>query len=291
MQHNRGEVPEVPTGVSLTALGVAEARAQESARLDQLFEDSLAKTFVATAGSPFEKIESRISNLAAIRAWFFDYVALRTRFFDDYLLEASEEGCRQVVVLAAGLDTRAFRLLWPEGVRLFELDFPEMFTFKERVLASEGVQPACQRTVVEADLREEWSAPLLRAGFNPDEPSAFLAEGILIYLTDEENDQLLSRIGQLATFGSQLAFEHMKRDAQELMPFRLAADALAELGVSWRSFLEDPGRWLSRYGWQGRVFDPADVATRYGRPISSYTELTETETALTWLVRAIRKSG
>ena len=291
MQHNRGGDPAVPTGVSTTAIGVAEARAEESARPDRLFEDPLAKAFVTAAGSPFEEIETHISDLDSIRTWFFDYVALRTRFFDDYLLESCRAGCRQVVVLAAGLDTRAFRLPWPKGVRLFELDFPEVFAFKERVLASQRVKPACQRVIVEADLRGEWTAPLLQAGFRPGEPSAWLAEGILIYLTEEENDQLLSRIGQLSTLDSQLAFEHMRREAQELMPFRLAADALAELGVSWRSSLENPNRWLSNHRWRGQVFDSANLGELYGRPVSSYGELAKGETDIGWLVRAVRESS
>jgi methyltransferase (TIGR00027 family) len=232
-----------------------------------------------------------MSELDAIHRRFLDYVALRTKFFDDYLLAACAVGCRQVVVLAAGLDTRAFRLSWPQGTRLFELDLPEIFTFKEQVLKREGAEPVCQRIVVEADLREEWSAPLLQAGFRPTDLSAWLAEGILIYLTEEENDQLLSKISELSPSGSQLALEHMKREAQELEPFRVAADALAELGVSWKSVLANPEEWLAHYGWNGQVYDSADLAAMYDRPLSSYGGLAETETAIEWLVRTVREAS
>lgn len=291
MQQSQGKDPAVPRGVSMTAIGVAEARAEESTRGDRLFEDSLAKAFVAAAGSPFEEIEAHIGNLDSIRTWLFDYVALRTRFFDDYLLEACRAGCRQVVVLAAGLDTRAFRLSWPQGTKLFELDFPEVFTFKEQLLADQDARPACDRVVVETDLREEWAAVLIQAGFRPTDLTAWLAEGILIYLTAEQNDQLLSKITELSTYGSQLAFEHMKREARDLEPFRVAADALAELGVSWRSFLENPEEWLSLYRWKGQAFGSADLAAMYGRPLSSYEELTEKEAAMAWLVRAVREAS
>jgi methyltransferase (TIGR00027 family) len=288
MQHSRGGDPKMPTGVSMTALGVAAARATESARPDRLFEDSLANKFIAAAGADFEEMLPCGSDLDATLARFFDYAALRTRFFDDYLLAACAAGCRQVVVLAAGLDTRAFRLPWPEVVRLFELDLAQIFVFKEQVLAREGARPVCQRIVVEADLSEEWSAPLLQASFSPDERTAWLAEGILPYLTEEENDRVMSSIGQLSTFGSQLAFEHMKRDAQESVFFRDAAAALAELGVSWQSLLGSPDAWLADYGWQGQVFDSADLASSYRRPSPAYEEFTEEDANIAWLVRAVR---
>ena len=287
MQQNQGRDPAVPTGVSMTALWVAQARAEESARPDRLFEDSLAEAFIAAAGSitPPQLEE----HFGEIYPYMREHVAIRTRFFDDYLLQACAAGCRQVVILAAGLDTRAFRLPWPEGVRLFELDLPEIFTFKEQVLSRQGAKPVCQRIVVEADLSEEWSAPLLRVGFNPDEPTAWLAEGILPFLREEENDKLLERISDLSTLGSQLAFEHTSQDMQQLPVFRQAAEAFAELlGVSMGSVLEDPEAWLARHGWQGQVYDSAGLAASYNRPIPRFYELADVDTATWWLGRAVR---
>ena len=277
---------EVPKGVSVTALWVAQARADENARPDRLFEDPLDEAFVAAAGpTTLPQFDDLFKE---IYPYMGDHVSLRTRFFDDYLLEACNAGCRQVAVLAAGVDTRAFRLAWPEGVRLFELDFPEVFAFKEQVLACQGAWPACHRIIVEADLGEEWATPLIQAGFRPDEPTAWLAEGILPYLTEEENDQLLTRVTRQSASGSQLAFEHMNRSAQELPPLRQAADALAELKASWESVLEDPESWLARYGWVGEVTDSASLAPSYDRPVPPFAELTE-EDVRAWLVRAVRE--
>src|SRR5262249_54799214 len=123
----------LPRGVGLTALSVADARARESARPDRLFDDPFAQLFVDAAGAEFAPPST--ANAIDIRAARAEYVAIRTRFFDDELRAACAAGCRQVVVLAAGLDTRAFRLEWPVGARLFELDVAEVLAFKERVLA------------------------------------------------------------------------------------------------------------------------------------------------------------
>ena len=153
MQQNQDRDPAVPTGVGMTALWVAQARAEESSRPDRLFEDSLAQAFIGAAG--YITLPQLEEHFGEIYPYIREHVAIRTRFFDDYLLQACAAGCRQVVILAAGVDTRAFRLPWPEGVQLFELDLPEIFTFKEQVLAREGAKPVCQRTVVEADLSKE----------------------------------------------------------------------------------------------------------------------------------------
>lgn len=289
------QIPEedkVPAGVSMTALWVAQARAQESSRPNRLFEDLLAEAFIAAAGGSVTPPQLE-EHFREIYPYMREHVAIRTRFFDDYVLEAcAEGGCSQVAILAAGVDTRAFRLPWPEGVRLFELDLPEIFTFKEQVLARENAKPVCQRIVVEADLSEEWSVPLLEASFNPDERTAWLAEGILPFLTEEENDKLLDRISDLSSVGSQLAFEHTSQDIQELLPrLRQVADTFEELGVSMGSVLLDPEGWLVRHGWRGEVYDSAELASSYNRAVPHVEELAEADTAMWWLGRAVREAG
>jgi methyltransferase (TIGR00027 family) len=107
-------------------------------------------------------------------------MVIRTRFFDDYLLDATARGIGQVVLLAAGLDTRAYRLLWPRGVRVFELDLPEVMGFKEGVLTERRAVSRCERTVVPIDLRKGWTVPLSKAGLSSSEPTTWLAEGLLI---------------------------------------------------------------------------------------------------------------
>ena len=286
MQENHGSTTAVPTGVSMTALWVAQARAEESARSERLFEDSLAEAFIAAAGSVTPpQLEERFGE---IYPYMIDYFAIRTRFFDEYLLAACAAGRRQIVVLAAGLDTRAFRLAWPAGVRVFELDLPEVFAFKEQVLARQNARPVCQRIVVEADLSKEWSASLIQASFRPEDPTVWLAEGILLYLTEEENDQLLTRISQLSASGSRLAFDHTSRDLQRLPLLRQANAALDELGVSWQSILADPAMWLVRHGWQAEVSDATSHAAQYNRPVPTLAELTKVKDTRWWLVRAVR---
>src|SRR5512142_77956 len=199
---------QVPTGVGLTALAMAAVRASESRRPDRLFDDPFAEDFLSTAG-PAVALEVS----SALGAWLASWLPVRTRFFDDYLVQACAAGCVQVVVLAAGLDARAFRLGWPQGVRLFELDLPEVLAFKESVLATRGATPACHRGIISADLRENWPQGLVQAGFRVGEPTAWLAEGLLVYLTAAEKDRLVDQVGQLSASGSRLAVSYASRTA------------------------------------------------------------------------------
>jgi len=145
-------------GVSQTALGAAEMRAEESRRPERLFDDPFAQAFVAAAPPLFPGVPSVADDaaLTGLVAASVAGMAVRTRFYDEYLLAACADGFRQVVLLGAGLDTRAFRLDWPAGVRLFELDLPELCAFKEEVLAQEDARSRCSRQVVAVDVREDW---------------------------------------------------------------------------------------------------------------------------------------
>src|SRR4051812_18154369 len=109
-------------GVSRTALGVARIRAAESRRSAALFADPYAEVLLAAAPA-LEPVPATEAAQAVYRRLSFQ-VVIRTRFYDDFLLAAVGAGCTQVVLLAAGLDTRAQRLSWPTGTRLFELDLP-----------------------------------------------------------------------------------------------------------------------------------------------------------------------
>ena len=161
-------------GVSETALGAAEMRAEESLRADRLFDDPYAAAFVAAAPPLFPDLPSIADDpaLAALKDAFVAEIAIRTRFYDDFLFAACAAGCRQVVILAAGLDTRAFRLDWPAGVRVFELDLPAVFS-RSREAGLDG--GATTRAGIRAsrrrdDLREDWRAHLTDAGFAEREP-------------------------------------------------------------------------------------------------------------------------
>jgi methyltransferase (TIGR00027 family) len=259
MAGSQPEEYQVPTGVALTAVGVAAARAAESRRSDPLFDDPFAADFVTAAGvaPPFtDHRPPATQDNGDLWSWFVSYVPIRTRFFDDYFRDACAAGCRQVVILAAGLDTRAFRLTWPAGVHLFELDTPEVLAFKEQVLAERDATPACQRVAISTDLRQDWPAAVVQAGFHPGEPTAWLAEGLLMYLTRDECDQLLDRIGQLSAPGSRLAIEYVDQATIQLM-----RDAMDESPFS--AFLRPCGNQV------GRRIPRAGLAATDGRLTST----------------------
>ncbi|NUR85639.1 MAG: SAM-dependent methyltransferase [Nonomuraea sp.] len=239
-------------GVEKTAVGVAWLRARESERSDRLFDDPYASAFVAAAGHP-----------GGGPGLFGDHLAFRTRFFDDYLRES---GRTQVVLLAAGLDSRAYRLEWAPGTRLFELDLPELLTFKDGVLADLGVTPACERVAVPVDLREDWPGALRAAGFDPARPTAWLVEGLLIYLSAAEAAGLLDQVGTLSAPGSRLAFEHDPAAAARLMDRARTMPELRRVATLWKGGLgEDAAPWLEARGWRTRVWARAELAARYDR--------------------------
>jgi len=263
------ESSESLVGVSETALGAAEMRAEESLRVYRLFDDPYAAAFVAAAPPLFADIPSLAdeTELAALIEASITAIAIRTRFFDDHVLRACATGCRQIVLLAAGLDTRAFRLDWPEGVRVFVLDLPGLFDFKERVLAEQGAMPRCERAVVAVDLREDWPTRLTAAGFEPNASSAWVAEGLLVYLSNDDAVRLLTAVGELSPGASQLAFDYDQLDGESALGQVRAMPGMQEVASMWRGGLnQHPGIWLREHDWTVHTSDRATLATRYGRP-------------------------
>jgi len=259
-------------GVAKTALGAAAVRAAETCRPDRLFDDPYARRFLDAAPEAFPEepasAEDRaaLGPLAALGEVFYFHAVIRTRFYDDYLLAAAASGSRQAVLLAAGLDTRALRLPWPRGMRVFELDLPEVLGFKETVLAGCGSTPRCERTIVAVDLRGHWTGALLAAGLDRAAPTAWLAEGLLIYLTADEAARLLTGIGELSAPGSRLAFEQGDIASSALLTQGRGLPAMAEYTSLWKGGLgQDASRWLSRHGWRPTLHDRAEVAAGYGR--------------------------
>jgi methyltransferase (TIGR00027 family) len=261
-------------GVGKTALGVALIRARESRRDDRLFDDPYAQAFVDAAPGAFPE-EPRTGKqlagawpLASLGAMFHAHAVIRTRFFDDYLAAAAAAGCLQVVLLAAGLDTRAFRLAWPERTRVFEADLPDVLAFKDTVLAACGAMPRCERITVPADLREDWTAELTRAGFNATRPTAWLAEGLLLYLTAHEARQLLTGVSELSAPGSQLSFEHSPTGGASLTATARHMPTMQQYTTLWKGGLGDdaPG-WLAGHGWPPRFHELAELASSYRRPV------------------------
>jgi methyltransferase (TIGR00027 family) len=184
-----------------------------------------------------------------------DWAVVRSRFFDEQLLGAARSGCRQVVLLGAGLDTRAYRLEWPTGVEVFEVDEPAVLRFKDRVL--DDSPPTCgRRTTVAADpaggaLREA----LLGAGLDPRRPTVWLAETLLYHLRPEAVESIVATMRELSAPGSVFAAECVNaREAGSafVAPF---LDALSTTGVHWHWQLSDPAAWWARQGWDAQVAD------------------------------------
>jgi methyltransferase (TIGR00027 family) len=265
--------PEPPQGVGKTALGVARVRALESQREDRLFDDPYAQAFVDAAPGAFPEEravrERRAAHgpLASLGAAFSAHAVIRTRFYDDFLTAATAAGSRQVVLLAAGLDTRAFRLAWPAGTRVFELDLPGVLAFKEAVLGARGAVPRCGRVTVPADLREDWPARLTAAGFGPAEPATWLAEGLIIYLTAGEAGRLFSTVGDLSVPGGRLAFEHDPAGLDAMTARARQIPAMRTYTSLWKGGLGDPPRWLADHGWRPEFHGLAALGRSCRRPV------------------------
>jgi methyltransferase (TIGR00027 family) len=200
--------------VGATATAVAASRATASQGPDALLDDPWAEPLVRAVGiDAFVKLvdgellgeDDPLLNRRAMN----EQMAVRTRFFDDFFTTASDSGIRQAVILASGLDTRAYRLPWQAGTAVFEIDQPEVIEFKTRTLAGLGAEPTARRHTVSIDLREDWPAALRQAGFDSSLPTAWSAEGLLVYLPPEAQDRLFDNITELSAPGSRLATEHM----------------------------------------------------------------------------------
>jgi len=262
----------VLTGVPKTALGVARIRAGETRRPDALFQDPYAAAFVAAMPDAYADDVTRSDAAREVGARIAVQVVIRTRFYDDYLLAATADGIRQVVLLASGLDTRAFRLPWPDGTRLFEVDLPEMLAFKEGVLGNAGATPACSRTASVADLTGDWPPTLTQAGFDPTQPTAWLIEGLLVYLTSDDAARLLDAVGELSAPGSRLSSEQ-GRGAKQLAEIAAVRSATggSEAVALWQGGIEDLPSWLETRNWSVEQHDLGDLARAYGRPVTGET--------------------
>jgi methyltransferase (TIGR00027 family) len=281
--------PGLPA-VGVTALGVAAIRAAETSRPDRLFDDPCAAGFVRAANyvrpvATTEPTEDDIRARRGLIAW----IAVRTRFLDDVLRQATEASCRQVVILGAGLDSRAFRLEWPEGTRLWELDLPDVLAFKEQVVRDEKWQPRCGRTTVPVDLSEDWGRQLVDAGFDPAAPVVWVAEGLLAYLPADVVDRLVGTTAALSVTGSRMGvtlaapsrLEAWRRDHPD------GSSSRGDYVALWHSTApEDPVGWLASFGWQADVFDLAERLRAYGRPLDESAQRTHSNAGL---VAAIRR--
>lgn len=213
MTRTDGDSWDVASSVGATATMVAAARAMATKALPHLIDDPLAEPLVRAVGidffTKFLDGEIDVNDLpdssAARMETLVAGMAVRTKFFDEFFLDATKKSVQQAVILAAGLDSRAYRLNWPEDTVVYELDQPDVIRFKTETLAGIGAQPTAIHRTVSVDLRDDWPAALRAAGFDSNKPTAWSAEGLLIYLPSEAQDNLFDTITELSAPGSRLA--------------------------------------------------------------------------------------
>jgi methyltransferase (TIGR00027 family) len=266
---------DIVSSVGYTALLVAGWRALHAMSAQPLAHDNYAQHFITASGDPY--LTSALLNPGTSEGStaFPRLYGVQTRFFDEFFMSAAARGIRQAVIVAAGLDSRTYRLDWPTGTTVFEVDQPKVLEFKQRVLAEQAAEPAADRQEVAADLRDDWSIPLRAAGFDPQRPTAWSVEGILPYLTGDAQDTLFSRIGDLSAPGSRLAIGAL---GSSLDQDRLAAleDTYPGLNLSGEvnfstltyddSMKSKPAEWLAKHGWSVEsVRTNPELQAEYGR--------------------------
>jgi methyltransferase (TIGR00027 family) len=264
------------SGLPLTALAVAAGRAVETSRPDPLVVDPFAADLVAAARSRVDmptrwpEDPAAASPLVQPLLLASIYIGMRTRFIDDFLREGATP---QTVILGAGLDTRAFRLPWPAGARIFELDSANVLDFKDSVLHGLAATPGADRTTLDVDLAQPWQDSLQAAGFDPWQPATWIVEGLLPYLDAAGQRAVLDDLAALSAPGSRTVIERAvplpkteDLDAQLQEFSRTTGLPMSDLLA--RADPPDPVAVLEAAGWHCRRHTVADLCATYGRTIS-----------------------
>ncbi|MDH6197821.1 methyltransferase (TIGR00027 family) [Mycobacterium frederiksbergense] len=282
---------DLASSVGATATLVATGRAIASRDAHGLIDDPFAAPLVRAVGiDVFTKMVdgeldldalAQLAPDAAGRARAnIDEMAVRTRFFDDFFVSAAAGGIRQAVILASGLDSRAYRLPWPEDTVVYEIDQPQVIEFKTRTLADLGAAPTAHRRTVPIDLRDDWPAALQAAGLNPAEPTAWCAEGLLIYLPPEAQDRLFDNIAALSAPGSAVATEFVP-GLKDFDPekARAATATFSQIGLNldmpsliYHGERHSAADYLSAKGWQMTGITRSELFVRNGLPVPDRDE-------------------
>jgi methyltransferase (TIGR00027 family) len=278
---------DLATSVGATATMVAAARAVATKADNPLIYDQYAEPLVRAVGVDFltrwaagdidiTEVDSEDSSWKLQQ--MPDAMAVRTRFFDTFFDEATQAGIRQAVILASGLDARAYRLEWPTGMTVFEVDQPEVIAFKTQTLSALGANPTTDRRTVAIDLRNDWPAALVEAGFDTSRPTAWIAEGLLGYLPPEAQDRLLDNISALSADGSRLATEAIpdnkdvdEEKVREMM--RKATDQWRTHGfdldfdeLGYQGDRNDVAEYMDGLGWRSVGRQMSQLLVEHGRP-------------------------
>jgi methyltransferase (TIGR00027 family) len=283
---------DITESVGATALGIAMARAAETRSDCPLFIDPYAQLFIdaATASgwqSPFGSpslaelpdLDPAVAEQMQRRAQvIWAYAASRTKHFDDFFIAAGAAGIQQVVILAAGLDARAWRLPWVSDTVIFEIDQPKVLEFKADILRAHGAQPAARDVAVPIDLRQDWPTALRENGFDASAPTAWLAEGLLPYLPSAGQDLLFDRIQELSATDSRIAveafgpqyfdedFQRRRRENMQELRTAMAKNGREVADVADLFFNEphaDVAEWLTDHGWEVSSETSAELMARH----------------------------
>lgn len=286
---------DVASSVGATATMVAAARARASKESNPLIVDPFAAPLVRAVGVDFftKLADGEIAltdGAASTAALMTTAMAVRTKFFDDFFLtatgggnssNAASDGVRQAVILASGLDSRPYRLPWPDGTVVYEIDQPKVIEFKTATMTDIGATPTAERRTVGIDLREDWPAALRRSGFDESKPTAWSAEGLLAYLPPDAQDRLFDHITALSAPGSQLATE-FHPDAGATIGERAAT-----LRSEWQEHGFDVNladlfyegernpvvEYLTGHGWQVSARTRPEVFAAYGKEFPDTDEV------------------
>ncbi|MDT5108160.1 MAG: hypothetical protein QOJ28_2993 [Mycobacterium sp.] len=280
---------DLASSVGATATMVAAARALATKEPNPLIQDPFAEPLVRAVGIDFftklvdGELKTDDTDDGGVAKQMTTVMAVRTKFFDDFFLEATgaapaatsgpDSGVRQAVILASGLDSRAYRLPWPDGTTVYELDQPQVIEAKTATMADIGATPTCDRRVVAVDLRDDWPEALRRSGFDATQPTAWSAEGLLIYLPPEAQDRLFDEITKLSAPGSRLATEYHP-DGGAGMSERASAmnDVWGDHGfvvnlpdLFYKGERRPVVDYLVDHGWQVYARTRSEVFEHYGR--------------------------
>ena len=281
-----GDTWDLASSVGATATMVAAARAVATRSADPLINDQFAEPLVRAVGVDFfakmagGELDPRDLNDDEAKGLrrFADAMAIRTEYFDNFFRGATAAGIRQAVILASGLDSRAYRLPWPPGTSVFEVDQPQVIEFKTATLAGLGAQPTADRRAVAVDLRDNWPSSLKQAGFDPAQRTAWIAEGLLGYLPAEAQDGLLDQITELSAPGSRFATEgllhindlhepelrrRMQRQSDRWHEHGFDLDMAALVYFDRRT---DVATYLAGRGWETVGSSGTDLLAEHGLP-------------------------
>jgi methyltransferase (TIGR00027 family) len=278
MGRTDGDSWDLLSSVGATATAVAAQRAIMTSSPTPFINDPFAGPLLTALGAEhfLDMLRGSEGESARATAAMNSSIGIRTRYFDDFFLDATAAGIRQAVILAAGLDTRAYRLPWAPETPVFEIDQPDVIDFKTRTIEALGSAPGARHRPLGVDLRDDWPAALRAAGFDENQPTAWIAEGLLIYLPPTAQDALFDAIDALSAPGSRVGTENiagMTEDQLDRISSRIAAmrgddthvDAVVDVADLWYiGERTKAGDYLAGKGWTAVAESTSELFGKYG---------------------------